>query len=193
MDQRPVEGCSRGRRGHPPSQQQAAASPWETLGDLAKKEMRGSIENPVGELALRISFLMLGPLTSHQLDLLRHGGAELVGRVAPVCALKRNQVLLQKHKSSIFVLATLCRQVWRLEFFSIFCPPVSKRGGKNNVCHESLPQYWAPSCHCCCFLLWWWVSLCFTLNGDTFVDRKGDDWTWRVTHYCWRLLHCNVK
>lgn len=131
MDQRPVEGCSRGRRGRPPSQQQAAASPWETLGDLAKKEMRGSIENPVGELAQRISFLMLGPLTwSHQLDLLRHGGAELVGRVAPVFALKRNQVLVQKHKSSIYVLATLCRHVWRLEFFSIFCPPVSNVGGK---------------------------------------------------------------
>lgn len=92
--------------------------------------MRGSIETPVGELALRISFLMLGPLTSHQLNLLRHGGAELVGRVAPVFALKRNQVLLQKHKSSIFVLATLCRHVRRLEFFSIFCPPVSKRGGE---------------------------------------------------------------
>lgn len=131
MGQCPAEGCSRGRRGHPPSQQQAAASPWETLGDLAKKEMRGSIENTVCELAQRISFLMLGPLTwSHQLDLLRHGGAELVGRVAPVFALKRNQVLVQKHKSSIFVLATLCRHVWRLEFSSIFCPPISNVGEK---------------------------------------------------------------
>lgn len=93
--------------------------------------MRDSIENPACEFVPHTSSLMLVPLTwSHQLDLLRHGGAELVGHVAPVFALKRNQVLVEKHKSSIFVLATLRRHVWWLEFFSIFCPPVSNVAGK---------------------------------------------------------------
>lgn len=124
-----MEGCSRGRPGHPPSQQQALSSPWETLGDLEKKEMKDSIENPVRDFVPQITFLLLASLTwSLQLDLLRYGSAELVGSVAPVFALKGNQVLVQKHKSSMFVFVTLCRHIWWLEFFSVLCPPVPNSG-----------------------------------------------------------------
>lgn len=88
------------------------------------------------------SNLILGLLTwSHQLNLLRHCGAKLIGSVAPVFALRSNQVLVWNHNSSIFVFVAPCCDIWLLDFFPIFCPPVSN-GGENNVCHESLPQRW---------------------------------------------------
>lgn len=78
---------------------------------------------------------------SHQLNLLRHCGAKLIGSVAPVFALRSNQVLVWNQNSSIFVFVAPFCDIWLLDFFPIFCPPVSN-GGENNVCHESLPQRW---------------------------------------------------
>lgn len=140
-----------------------------------------------------ISFPLLAPLTwSLQLDLLRYGSAELVESVAPVFALKGNQVLVQKHKSSVFVFVTLRSHIWWLEILSIFRPPVPNKRGRGSVfvTNHFHSVLW---CRCCWFLLWWWVSLRLALNSYTLVIRKGDDWTWGVTHYCWRLLNCNVK
>lgn len=52
--------------------------------------MKNSIENPVSHFVVYLRFLLLASLTwSHELDLLRYGGAELVGGIAPVFALKR--------------------------------------------------------------------------------------------------------
>lgn len=109
--------------------------------------MKDSIKNPVSDFVLQITFLLLASLTwSLQLDLLRYGSAELVGSVAPVFALKGNQVLVQKHKSSMFVFVTLRRHIWWLEFFSIFRPPVPN-GGKGwlSQIFYTLPQCFVVS------------------------------------------------
>lgn len=103
--------------------------------------MEDCIENPASEFVLHINVLLLASLTwSHQLDFLRYGSAKLVESVAPVFALKGNQVLVQKHKGSMFVFVILCRHIWWLKIFSIFCPPVPNGERGANDCHKSLPR-----------------------------------------------------